>query len=98
MGDHQRAAYQSGKAGINALTRHVASHWGKQGIRCNCVSTGGVMTESAEKMALTLRQLQNVTDRRLGQTFSPEWWAVTRRADRRLCPFPRGVSPRKTCT
>ncbi|WP_417194238.1 SDR family oxidoreductase [Streptomyces stelliscabiei] len=41
MGDHQRAAYQSGKAGINALTRHVASHWGKQGIRCNCVSTGG---------------------------------------------------------
>ncbi|MFI1360240.1 SDR family NAD(P)-dependent oxidoreductase [Streptomyces sp. NPDC020898] len=49
-GDHIRAAYQS-KAGINALTRHIASRWGKQGIRCNCVSPGLVVTESAQKTA-----------------------------------------------
>ncbi|WSD21503.1 SDR family oxidoreductase [Streptomyces phaeochromogenes] len=58
VGDHQRAAYQTSKAGINALTRHVASRWGKQGIRCNCVSPGVVMTESAEKMALTPEALE----------------------------------------
>ena len=53
VGDHSRAAYQSSKAGINALTRHIANRWGKQGIRCNCVSPGIVLTESAKTMALS---------------------------------------------
>ncbi|TMR94238.1 SDR family NAD(P)-dependent oxidoreductase [Nonomuraea basaltis] len=53
VGDHARAAYQTSKAGINALTRHIASRWGKQAIRCNCVSPGVVLTESAQKMALS---------------------------------------------
>jgi NAD(P)-dependent dehydrogenase (short-subunit alcohol dehydrogenase family) len=52
VGDHSRAAYQTSKAGINALTRHIAARWGKQGIRCNCVAPGVVLTESAKKMAL----------------------------------------------
>ena len=52
VGDQMRAAYQTSKAGINALTRHIASRWGTQGIRCNCVSPGVVLTESALKMAL----------------------------------------------
>ncbi|MFJ4821595.1 SDR family NAD(P)-dependent oxidoreductase [Streptomyces sp. NPDC088801] len=30
VGDHQRAAYQTSKAGIDALTRHVASRWGSR--------------------------------------------------------------------
>ncbi|WP_371582100.1 SDR family NAD(P)-dependent oxidoreductase [Streptomyces sp. NBC_01314] len=50
-GDHIRAAYQTSKAGVNALTRHIASRWGKQGIRCNSVSPGLVVTESAQKTA-----------------------------------------------
>jgi NAD(P)-dependent dehydrogenase (short-subunit alcohol dehydrogenase family) len=58
VGDLKRAAYQTSKAGINALTRHVAARWGKQGIRCNCVSPGVVMTESAQKMALTPEALE----------------------------------------
>ena len=58
VGDHKRAAYQTSKAGINALTRHVGSRWGKQGIRCNCVSPGVVLTETAEKMALTPEALE----------------------------------------
>lgn len=53
VGDQARAAYQSSKAGINALTRHIAARWGKQGIRCNCVAPGVVLTESAKKMALS---------------------------------------------
>jgi NAD(P)-dependent dehydrogenase (short-subunit alcohol dehydrogenase family) len=31
------------KAGINALTRHVASRWGKEGVRCNAVAPGRAM-------------------------------------------------------
>lgn len=58
VGDHVRAAYQSSKAGINALTRHIANRWGKQGIRANCVSPGVVLTESAEKMALSPEALE----------------------------------------
>lgn len=58
VGDQKRAAYQTSKAGINALTRHIASRWGKEGIRCNCVSPGIVLTESAEKMALSPEALE----------------------------------------
>jgi NAD(P)-dependent dehydrogenase (short-subunit alcohol dehydrogenase family) len=58
VGDHARAAYQTSKAGINALTRHIANRWGKQGIRANCVSPGVVLTESAEKMALSPEALE----------------------------------------
>jgi NAD(P)-dependent dehydrogenase (short-subunit alcohol dehydrogenase family) len=57
-GDHIRAAYQTSKAGINALTRHIAARWGKEGIRSNCVSPGVVLTESAQKMALSPEALE----------------------------------------
>jgi NAD(P)-dependent dehydrogenase (short-subunit alcohol dehydrogenase family) len=40
-------AYASSKAGINALTRHVASAYGRQGIRCNAVAPGIIATEGA---------------------------------------------------
>lgn len=29
-----------------ALTRHVAARWGKDGVRCNVVSPGVVLTEA----------------------------------------------------
>lgn len=41
-----KLTYSVTKAGIGALTRNVASRFGKQGIRCNAVSPGLVMTES----------------------------------------------------
>ena len=47
MGEPQRVAYGVSKAGITALTRHVARRWGKDGIRCNAISPGLVLTESA---------------------------------------------------
>jgi len=40
-----RPAYLSSKAALVALTRHVAARWGKEGIRCNAVAPGFVMTE-----------------------------------------------------
>ena len=44
MGENTRPAYAVAKAGINALMRHVASRWGKEGITANCVAPGLVVT------------------------------------------------------
>ncbi|GBG36796.1 SDR family NAD(P)-dependent oxidoreductase [Mycobacterium montefiorense] len=46
QGEPARPAYATAKAGIGALTRHVASRWGKQGIRCNAVAPGFTATEA----------------------------------------------------
>jgi len=42
-----RLAYGVANAGINALIRHVASRWGKEGIRANSIASGFVLTEAA---------------------------------------------------
>lgn len=39
-GEPTRPAYATAKAGVCALTRHVASRWGRDGIRCNAVAPG----------------------------------------------------------
>ncbi len=45
IGEPTRPAYATAKAGIGALTRHVASRWGRDGIRCNAVAPGFTGTE-----------------------------------------------------
>lgn len=40
----QRPSYGVSKSGLNALMRHVASRWGRDGVRSNCVAPGFVMT------------------------------------------------------
>jgi len=47
VGEPVRVAYAVSKSGINALMRHVASCWGKQGIRSNAIAPGLVMTDNA---------------------------------------------------
>jgi NAD(P)-dependent dehydrogenase (short-subunit alcohol dehydrogenase family) len=43
-------SYNVSKAGVNALVRHVAARWGKEGIRCNGVSPAGpIRTPSFER-------------------------------------------------
>jgi NAD(P)-dependent dehydrogenase (short-subunit alcohol dehydrogenase family) len=44
FGDLSRAAYGVSKAGIDSLTRYVATLYGKQGIRANAVAPGVVKT------------------------------------------------------
>lgn len=46
IGEPERPCYAMAKAGINALMRHVASRWGRQGIRANAVAPGLVLTEN----------------------------------------------------
>lgn len=47
-GERERPAYAASKAAINSLSRHIASKWGQQGIRCNVVSPGFVLTEQLD--------------------------------------------------
>ena len=39
-----RPSYAVSKSGLNALMRHVASRWGREGITSNCVAPGFVLT------------------------------------------------------
>lgn len=48
VGEPERPAYAASKAGVNSMCRHVASKWGNQGIRCNVVSPGFVLTEQLD--------------------------------------------------
>lgn len=43
-----RPAYAMSKSGLNALMRHVASRWGRDGITANCVAPGFVITAEME--------------------------------------------------
>jgi NAD(P)-dependent dehydrogenase (short-subunit alcohol dehydrogenase family) len=44
-GEPARVSYAMSKAAVNALMRHVASRWGKQGVRANSIAPGFVYTE-----------------------------------------------------
>lgn len=57
MGEPTRLSYAVSKSGLHALMRHVASRWGKQGIRANAVAPGLVITEQLrEHFPENLRQ------------------------------------------
>ena len=69
------APYASAKAGLLALTRAVASEGGPDGIRCNAVAPGIVLTKWVEKnMPGVQRQAEHTPLRRLGK---PEDIAAT---------------------
>ena len=47
IGEPERPAYAISKSGVHALVRHVASRWGKEGIRANAIAPGPILTEQA---------------------------------------------------
>ena len=49
VGEPERPAYAITKSGITALVRHIASKWGKQGIRANAVAPGLVLTPTVQE-------------------------------------------------
>jgi NAD(P)-dependent dehydrogenase (short-subunit alcohol dehydrogenase family) len=46
-GDLRFSAYASSKAGLVALTQHIATQYGKAGVRCNAISPGMILTPNA---------------------------------------------------
>ena len=45
-GEPERPSYAMAKSAVNALVRHIASKWGKQGIRANGIMPGLVLTDA----------------------------------------------------
>ncbi len=72
QGEPTRPAYATAKAGIGALTRHVASRWGKDGIRCNAVAPGFTATEAIRSVPqwpdLQAAALKRIRGDRVGST------------------------------
>ena len=53
VSDHAMAAYNASKAGVHGLTRSIAVDHGHEGIRCNAICPGWIMTEmSRDALAL----------------------------------------------
>lgn len=50
MGFPRFVAYGAAKAGVVALSRHIACRWGKENIRCNAIDPGVVLTENSLTM------------------------------------------------
>jgi NAD(P)-dependent dehydrogenase (short-subunit alcohol dehydrogenase family) len=67
-GDVYNAAYAASKSAVNSLTRYVATQYGKQGIRCNAVLPGLIMTEMA-RSSLSPRQLRVIERQTLTTEF-----------------------------
>ncbi|MFL0582837.1 SDR family NAD(P)-dependent oxidoreductase [Solibacillus silvestris] len=57
-GDLQASAYGAAKAGVISLTKYIATQYGKQGIRCNSIAPGLIIT--ADKEASFNPQLKEI--------------------------------------
>ncbi len=69
-GDSAMVGYCASKAGVDALTRHIAVRYGKQNLRCNAIQPGMIMVENAIAMgeALPLEKIRRHTPSpRLGE-------------------------------
>ncbi len=49
IGEHRRVAYGVSKAALEQLARHVATRYGRDGVRCNVVAPGFVLTGSSAR-------------------------------------------------
>jgi NAD(P)-dependent dehydrogenase (short-subunit alcohol dehydrogenase family) len=50
IGESTRVAYGVSKAALNQLTRHLATRYGRDGIRANAVAPGFIMTTTAQTL------------------------------------------------
>jgi NAD(P)-dependent dehydrogenase (short-subunit alcohol dehydrogenase family) len=69
QGDLVRSAYNASKAALVQLTRDIATQYGKNGIRCNAIAPGFIITRKAESMLSTEAQdflCSHVLTERLG--------------------------------
>jgi NAD(P)-dependent dehydrogenase (short-subunit alcohol dehydrogenase family) len=48
-GDLTRIAYGASKAGVISITRYIATQHGRQGIRCNAIAPGLILTEATQR-------------------------------------------------
>ena len=57
-GDLGSTAYACAKAGVDILTQYTAQQYGKQGIRCNCIRPGLIVTpQNEDKVPQALKDI-----------------------------------------
>jgi len=69
VGDLSRIAYGASKGGIITLTRYIATQHGRQGVRCNAIAPGMILTEATRAAVPELVDLiaNHVLTPRLGR-------------------------------
>ncbi len=66
-GDIARLAYGTSKGAVITLTKYIAVQYGRQGIRCNAIAPGVIMTEQMKKLPVLAAAIQrHVVTPRLG--------------------------------
>jgi len=71
LGGGTRPAYATAKAGLGALVRHIASRWGKEGVRCNAVAPGLVLSDDLRPKVPAERQQAYLGSQLLGRLGEP---------------------------
>ena len=72
IGEHRRVAYGVSKAAVEQLGRHVAARYGRDGIRCNVVAPGFILTETAARGVSEAGRARLADQNPLGRLGTPE--------------------------
>ncbi len=72
IGEHRRVAYGVSKAALEQLTRHVATRYGRDGIRCNAVAPGFILTGSSVRGVSEEGRVRLAAQNPLGRLGTPE--------------------------
>jgi len=72
IGEHRRVAYGVSKAAVEQLTRHVAARYGRDGIRCNAVAPGFILTDTAARGVPEAGRARLAEQNPLGRLGTPE--------------------------
>jgi NAD(P)-dependent dehydrogenase (short-subunit alcohol dehydrogenase family) len=56
VGDVARIGYGTSKAGIIVMSKYIATQYGRQGIRCNAIAPGIILTEATAKAVPEIAQ------------------------------------------
>ena len=72
IGEHRRVAYGVSKAAVEQLGRHVAARYGRDGIRCNVVAPGFILTETAARGVSEAGRARLAEQNPLGRLGTPE--------------------------
>jgi NAD(P)-dependent dehydrogenase (short-subunit alcohol dehydrogenase family) len=72
IGEYRRVAYGVSKAAIEQLTRHVATRYGRDGVRCNAIAPGFILTGSSVRGVSEEGRSRLATQNPLGRLGTPE--------------------------
>jgi len=72
IGEHRRVAYGVSKAAVEQLGRHVAARYGRDGIRCNVVAPGFILTETAARGVSEAGRIRLAEQNPLGRLGTPD--------------------------